>query len=150
MNKISVQIHYTSIHLKQWKELWGIEYNHLNIQTRFVFNSGFEVHYEYNAAGSKISRKEIASGSFVYESHSTGNPLALSFMSTGNGRLKVESSTVHEDYYIKDLWGNMPYHLGNTRITLRSAPAAQSFTYQQQNHYGVYIEQWSKCIWFDD
>jgi RHS repeat-associated protein len=130
-----------------------IEYNHLNLPSRFVFSSGFEVHYEYDAAGSKVSRKEIVSGgtqtkeyvysgAFVYESHSAGNPLTLSFMSTGNGRLKVEGSAVHEDYFVKD-------HLGNTRLTLRSAPAAQTFTYQQQNHYyafGLTIENLSSPI----
>ena len=130
-----------------------IEYNHLNLPTRLKFSSGIEVHYEYDAAGSKVSRKEIASGgtqtkeyiysgTFVYESHSAGNPLTLSFMSTGNGRLKVESSTVHEEYFIKD-------HLGNTRLTLKSTPAAQSFTYQQQNHYyafGLTIEDLSSSI----
>ena len=132
------------------KGIDSIYYNHLNLPVRFVFNSGFEIHYEYDASGSKVSRKEIASdatqtkeyvysGAFVYESHSAGSPVTLSFMSTGNGRLKIESSTIHEEYFVKD-------HLGNTRITLRSAPSAQSFTYQQQNHYyafGLTIEDLS-------
>ena len=130
------------------KGIYSIYYNHLNLPVRFVFNSGFEIHYEYDASGSKLSRKEIASdatqtkeyvysGAFVYES-----PATLSFMSTGNGRLKVENNTVHEEYFIKD-------HLGNTRSTLRSAPTAQSFTYQQQNHYyafGLSIEDLSSPI----
>jgi RHS repeat-associated protein len=116
-----------------------ISYNHLNLPTQIVKNTGEKIIYTYDAGGRKlrqqvynatggITRTTDYDGEFIYQGDT------LQFINHEEGRVVMKGVTNPEyQYHLKD-------HLGNVRLTFTTSPMNDSntATYEDAN---VNVEQ---------
>ena len=101
------------------KEIQEIKYNHLNLPTEVLFESGDKIEWLYAADGSKLRKTVIDNGTvseikdyiggFIYQKVGAQSK-KLEFYSTAEGRVRNNSGTYKYEYDIKD-------HLGNARVS---------------------------------
>jgi RHS repeat-associated protein len=103
-----------NMHKDRNKGIEHIRYNRMNLPEVIVFSSGHEIHYLYDAAGTKLSKTTYPagggetttdySGGFVYKNNT------LEYFPFSEGRVRKEGSNWRYEYDLKD-------HLGNVRAT---------------------------------
>lgn len=96
------------------KGISQIRYNRMNLPVVITFSNGNEIHYLYDAGGSKLQKIAIPaaggqtttdySGGFVYTNNS------IDFFAFSEGRVRKVSGNWQYQYDLKD-------HLGNVRTT---------------------------------
>ena len=107
------------------KDIATIQYNHLNLPSKVIKETGDYVKYIYNAAGVKQSQEVYDSsnalkkktdylGEFFYENDT------LKFVNHEEGRIVMTGPGPEYQYSLKD-------HLGNTRVTFTTKSNVESF-----------------------
>ncbi|CAD0002417.1 DUF6443 domain-containing protein [Flavobacterium salmonis] len=108
----------------------GITYNHLNLPTKIIFNTGETIDYIYDATGIK-QRKIVSTGTttdyaggFQYENN------ILKFFPQSEGYVEYNSGSFNYIYQYKD-------HLGNVRLSYKdiSLTATPSLQVLEENSY---------------
>lgn len=100
------------------KGITSISYNHLNLPTTIVFNTGSLISYTYDASGVKLKKQVVANGTtttteyagaFTYKYTGTNTP-KLEFIAQPEGYITKENNKYQYVYQHKD-------HLGNIRVS---------------------------------
>jgi RHS repeat-associated protein len=112
------------------KQITLIEYNLLKLPRRVVFQSGQEVQYEYDAAGSKL-KKVVTNGGNSSTTEYVGNQVwengALYQIAHEEGRIVANAGTYRYEWSLQD-------HLGNNRVSFSNNGSGGAQMVQSQ-HY---------------
>src|SRR5690554_1554918 len=97
------------------KKITNVKYNHLNLPTEVVFNTG-KINYTYDAAGTRLSKKtQPTGGTLVTTDYLNGFQYVdnvLKFFPHPEGYVEFKNNQYLYTYQYKD-------HLGNIRLTYR-------------------------------
>lgn len=113
-----------------------IIYNHLNLPIKIVFSNSSEIHYIYNAVGSKI-RKRVVSATPGYDLDGDTHYISgfqyknneLQFFPTAEGYVNVTDGGKFNYVY------NYTDHLGNVRLSYAYNDATSELSILEENHY---------------
>lgn len=102
------------------KDIESVTYNHLNLTDAVVATDRGEIHYSYDALGTRLSKAVTDSTGTVKTRHYVNGIEynengQIAHFPTDEGRVVMNGSTPEYQYYLKD-------HLGNIRVTFTSAP----------------------------
>ncbi|MEO9873090.1 RHS repeat domain-containing protein [Ekhidna sp.] len=114
------------------KGITDIDYNHLNLPTKVVFDAQNYIEYLYDAAGIKLQQKVYEDGSLIKTTDYVGEFIyengVIALVQHEEGRIVSKDGDWDYQYHLKD-------HLGNVRMTFSTTPEdyTEIATYEDAN-----------------
>lgn len=108
------------------KDIESVTYNHLNMTDAVTVTDKGEIHYSYDALGTRLNKTVVDSTGIAITRHYVkgieyNKEGQIELFPTEEGRVVMKGSTPEYQYYLKD-------HLGNIRVTFTSAPETSAAT----------------------